>query len=181
MEKIKRIILMGHGASGKDYARKLFENFLGLKYGVSYTTRPPREGEVEGKDYYFITKERFQEMIDKNLWYEYVEFNGWLYGTTKEQFYNQDNLFIMTPKGLSHLSETDRNESSVIYFDIPENIRKERMIQRKGNADSVERRLIADKKDFSDITEKDYDYRITSPNFTIEDLENILKRNLIEA
>lgn len=169
---------MGHGASGKDHARKIFENFLGLKYGVSYTTRPPREGEVEGKDYYFITNEKFQEMINNNLWYEYVEFNGWLYGTTKDQFYNQDNLFIMTPKGLSHLSEKDRNESTVIFFDIPESIRRSRMEKRKGNADSIIRRLQADREDFSNISESDYDFHITSANFTIEDLENILNRSL---
>ena len=48
---MKRIILVGKAASGKDHARKVLEAY-GAKYAVSYTTRPPRENEVDAKDYF---------------------------------------------------------------------------------------------------------------------------------
>jgi guanylate kinase len=76
-EQHKRIILVGKAASGKDNLRKRFES-RGFKYAVSYTTRPPREGEIHNEDYIFITDELAQKMIDEGNFYEYVEFNGWI-------------------------------------------------------------------------------------------------------
>lgn len=172
----KRLILVGKAASGKDHARKICEQWLGMKYQVSYTTRPPREGEQEGKDYFFISMDAaIHEYINKDKFYEHVVFNGWIYGTTKEQFYTKDSVFIMTPTGLSHLSEEDRAESLVVYFDIDEETRKRRMYERAGNADSVERRLQADAIDFANFT--NYDIVINKPNYMIGDLVDIVRKH----
>lgn len=168
---MKRIILVGKAASGKDHARKLIMN-IGGNYAVSYTTRPPREGEENGKDYFFISAEEFEWMINKDKFYEYVEFNGWYYGTTNKQM-SEDDTFIMTPLGLSHLSKEDRQESFVVYFDIPEDIRKERMLARQGDADSVDRRLAADEADFK--TYNDYDVIIEDPNYSDEYIIDIFQ------
>jgi guanylate kinase len=170
----KRVILVGKSAAGKDHARKISENLIGAKYAVSYTTRPPREGEVHGQDYWFMTKEEFEEMIEKDMWYEHVQFNGWYYGTTKEQFYGDCNLFIMTPVGLSHVSDKDRGESAVIYFDMPEEVRRVRMIARQGNADSVDRRIEADRIDFENFD--DYDFAIKNPDYRVDDIIEIWRR-----
>jgi guanylate kinase len=170
----KRLILVGKAASGKDHARRLSQKF-GLSYAVSYTTRPPREGEINGVDYIFTSKASFKKMIDANLMYEYVIFNDWHYGTTVKQM-ESDTLFIMTPKGLSHLSPLDREESHVIYFDIPENIRRERMEKRIGNADSVDRRIEADEIDFENFT--NFDDAITEPTYTWQDLNPMILKNI---
>ena len=170
---MKRIILVGKAASGKDHARKLL-SLNGANYAISYTTRPPREDETEGIDYYFISPDEFEYMISKDKMYEYVEFNGWYYGTSNKQM-DECDLFIMTPLGLSHLSKEDRANSYVVYFDIPEDIRKTRMLERKGNADSVERRIEADELDFKDFI--NYDYKINDPNYSDEDV-NMLYINL---
>lgn len=156
-----RIILVGKAASGKDYLRKRFEN-RGFKYAVSYTTRPPRPGEVNGRDYLFISEEKFVEMIEKDEWYEWVSFNGWKYGTSRDQFEDED-LFIMTPGGISHINEDDRKKSFIIYLDVPQDMRKSRLEQRVMPGDSVERRIIADEEDFKDFT--NYDIRITNDDF----------------
>ena len=66
MNKKSRIILCGKAASGKDHMRKVLES-RGIRYGVSYTTRPPREGEVHGKDYFFLSKEEFEGLIDEGF------------------------------------------------------------------------------------------------------------------
>lgn len=157
----KRIILVGRAASGKDHIRKKFEA-RGFRYAVSYTTRPPREGEVDGVDYIFISQEEAQEMIKNDDFYEYVEFNGWIYGTTRDQF-DEDHVFIMTPSGLAHLDEDSRKKSFVIFIDIDEAVRRERMAIRNMPGDSVDRRIEADRKDFENFT--NYDIRITNPDF----------------
>ena len=172
-----RLILVGKAAAGKDHARKICEQWLGMPYQVSYTTRPPRDGEQQGKDYFFISMDAaIHEYIEKDKFYEHVVFNGWIYGTTKEQFYTKGAVFIMTPTGLSHLSEADREESLVVYFDIDEEIRKNRMYERAGNADSVERRLAADREDFKDFS--NYDIRIDNPKFYIADIADIVRKHM---
>lgn len=157
----KRIILTGPGASGKDHMRKQLQS-RGFKYAISYTTRPPRPNEIEGVDYYFITKEKCQQMQEDGLFYEVIDFNGWSYGTSLEQFYN-DDIFIMTPSGLAHVKEEDRKTSVVMFFDIGESIRKERLSNRVMPGHSVDARLKADRDLFAGFT--NYDVKISDPNF----------------
>lgn len=158
--KDRRIVLVGKAASGKDYARKLFTD-RNFKHAISYTTRPARVGEIDGVDYYFITEEKFKEMIAKDEFYEYVSFNNWFYGTSKKQFHT-DDIFIMTPYGISKIKPEDRKNTLIMFFDIPYDIRRKRLMERS-DADSVDRRLLADDQDFKDF--KDYDIRITDPEF----------------
>ena len=87
----KRIILVGKAASGKDHLRKTLES-RNFKYAISYTTRPPREGEVDGRDYFFINRAKAYEMIQSGEFFEYVMFNGWLYGTSVEQWQQHEQL-----------------------------------------------------------------------------------------
>jgi guanylate kinase len=162
MKSKTRIILCGKAASGKDHLRKILEG-RGYKYGVSYTTRPPRPGEIDGKDYFFLEESEFQSLIEQGFFYEHVTFNGWFYGTSKEQWYTTDDVFIMTPTGIRKLHAADRKSSFVIYIDIPTEIRRERLKQRNDNNDSIERRLEADDKDFVGFT--DFDIKITDHNF----------------
>lgn len=157
----KRIIIVGKAASGKDHLRKRFEE-KGFKYAVSYTTRPPREGEVDGKDYFFIGEEEGKKLNEDGFFYESVEFNGWLYGTSEYQFYT-DDLFIMTPKGISLIKPEDRKNSFIIYTDINMSIRRTRLVNRNMPGDTMERRIMADELDFADFT--DYDLRITNEDF----------------
>lgn len=156
-----RIILVGPGASGKDFMRKRLEE-RGMTYAVSYTTRPPRPGEEDGKDYFFLSQAQCQAMQDEDEFYEVIDFNGWSYGTTLKQFY-RDDVFIMTPSGLSHLSKEDRAKSFVIFFDIDEEIRRQRLGERVMPGHTVDARLQADRDLFAGFS--DYDLKITNPNF----------------
>lgn len=160
----RRIILCGPAASGKDYLRKKLES-KNFKYAVSYTTRPSREGEAEGKDYFFISPETAQEMIQRGDFFEYVMFNGWLYGTTMKQWQQTDNefVYIMTPTGISHINESDRKDCFIIYVDIDIETRRTRLQNRNMPGDTLERRIEADEADFNGF--KNYDIRITNPDF----------------
>ena len=161
MRNHKRIILVGKAASGKDNLRKRFES-RGFKYAVSYTTRPPREGEVDGKDYIFISDDEAKVLIESGFFYEYVIFNGWVYGTSVTQFHT-DDLFIMTPAGISHIKPEDRLTSFIIYIDIYLFIRKKRLADRMMPGDTLTRRIEADELDFMEFN--DYDLRITNEDF----------------
>jgi guanylate kinase len=157
----KRTIIVGKAASGKDHLRKIFES-RGFKYAVTYTTRPPRDGEINGKDYNFITNDDAENLINSGFFYEHVMFNGWVYGTSVSQFHT-DDLFVMTPSGVSRIKPEDRKNSFIIYVDIDKDTRKERLSIRNMPGDNMDRRINADELDFAEFT--DYDLRITNPDF----------------
>jgi guanylate kinase len=153
-----KIIIVGPGGSGKDFLRKKMVN-RGFEYGVSFTSRPIREGELEGVDYYYRDLDFFENNSD--IFLELQEFNGWKYGISRGEF-SVKNLFILSPSGLRSLPYNLRKESFIIYLNPPEDIRISRLKYRK-DADSVERRLIADRKDFLNFS--DYDIMITNEDF----------------
>ena len=77
------VVISGPSGVGKGTVRKaLFEmKNHNLSYSISMTTRKIRPGEVNGKDYYFVSKEEFEEKIKRNEFLEYAEFVGNYYGT----------------------------------------------------------------------------------------------------
>lgn len=152
----KRIILVGQSASGKDFIKTEFVK-KGYKESISYTTRPPRPGEVNGINYYYISEAEFVKKIKEDFWYEYDKFNGWFYGSSKNDMLLCD-IFIKTPRGISNLKPEDRVNSLIIYIDTPEDIRIKRLTERLMSGDSLERRLLADHEDFENFS--DYDLKI---------------------
>ncbi len=79
------IVLTGPSGVGKDTVlRELFKLDPGLEYCVSYTTRPPRPGEIEGVSYYFVDEPAFRAMIDRDEFFEWSTVYGELKGRTDE-------------------------------------------------------------------------------------------------
>lgn len=150
-----KIIIVGPGGSGKDFLRKKF-TAKGFTYGISFTSRPPREDEKEGADYFFRDEEFFKS--NEDIFLEVQIFNNWYYGISKGEFEAKD-LFILSPGGLKSLSKEDRSRSMVIYLNPPEDLRIERLGMRN-DADSLDRRILADRKDFFQFS--DYDIEITN-------------------
>jgi len=80
------IVISGPSGVGKDtLIKRLLELDRNLRYSVSCTTRPPRPNEVDGVDYTFVTREQFQELIDKGAFLESATYNGNLYGTLADR------------------------------------------------------------------------------------------------
>ncbi|AIG65838.1 guanylate kinase [Weissella tructae] len=79
------IVLSGPSGVGKGTVRKaLFEEAdIDFQYSISMTTRQPREGEVDGEDYFFVTREEFEARIEQGEMLEYAEYVGNYYGTPK--------------------------------------------------------------------------------------------------
>jgi guanylate kinase len=156
-----KIAIVGAAASGKDLLRKRFQD-RGFTYGISCTTRPPRDGEKNGRDYYFITDEQFQQFIDDDQMVEWQEFNGWKYGLTKSEWEKCD-LMILNAEAVDMLEEEYRSRLFVFYIDIPEAIRRERLIARNDKDDSIDRRILADDEQFGNFS--NFDCKIINDKF----------------
>ena len=156
-----KLILVGKAASGKDHLKKRIEE-KGFKSGISYTTRKPRLNEREGKDYYFVTDEQFDQILKSGKMLEWMEFNGWKYGLSIEEFEKAD-VMIMSKDGLDILPKEYRDRCLVIYLDIGRMKRIERLNERKDNNDSIWRRMKTDDDQFDSFT--DFDIRIKNEDF----------------
>jgi guanylate kinase len=93
-----------------------------IKFSVSYTSRPPRPNEVNGKDYYFISREEFQARIDQGEFVEWVENYGNLYGSsrkTMEAFLHdgQDLLLDIEPRGARKIKQNFKG--GIYVFVLP--------------------------------------------------------------
>lgn len=76
------VVISGPSGVGKDtLIERLRERDPSLRYSVSYTTRKPRQGEVEGVSYFFVSRQRFEELIKQGFLLEYATYNGHYYGT----------------------------------------------------------------------------------------------------
>jgi guanylate kinase len=78
------IISAPSGAGKSTLCRTMLDRYPDLLYSISYTTRPPRQGEQHGVDYYFIPKDRFKKGIARHQWAEWAEVHGNYYGTSAE-------------------------------------------------------------------------------------------------
>ena len=153
-----RIILSGPGASGKDYLRKKLES-RGMEYARPYTTRPMRIGESDD-DYIFVSDDEFDFILEHGGFAVWHEYNGWKYGITNDDIAECD-LFVMTPEYISMLGESKR-DFFIILICPNEDVRRKRLAKRC-DADTVDRRLAADRKQVENFT--DSDLMITNENF----------------
>lgn len=85
------IVISGPSGVGKGTVRKALFEKRGhrLVYSISMTTRKPREGEIDGVDYYFVSREEFQDRINRGQFLEWAEFVGNYYGTPKDKVEEQ--------------------------------------------------------------------------------------------
>lgn len=168
MTKKEKLIVVGKSGSGKDFVLKEF-NKIGFRSSVKVTTRPKRNTEVDGIDYQFKTNSEFDSLVEKNNMIVHQEFfvekNPWKYGILREDYEN-NQIFLMTPMELSQIPDSERKDCFVVYLDIDKDVRESRLLSRNDNNDSINRRLNSDDVDFVDF--KDYDLRITDPNFDID-------------
>ena len=112
--KGKIVVVSGPSGVGKGTICKKIMELINARFSVSTTTRSPREGEVEGKDYFFVTKDEFKRMIDEGKFLEYNIYNDNYYGTSKQV------IFDMINNGVNALLEIDVNGAFNIKKKFPE-------------------------------------------------------------
>lgn len=142
------LILVGPSASGKTQIVKILREEYGLNKMVTYTTRNMRPNEVEGIDYFFLTKEEFEKRINENFFIEYVVYNGNYYGTSISQV-SSDKVVILEPTGLKHYINKIRSEVKVAFLRCSKEIVRIRMQERGDDHNVIEKRLILDGEVFN--------------------------------
>jgi len=135
------------GTGKTSLCRGVSEVLCDLRYGVSYTTRPPRPGEVDGQDYFFVDEDAFQARIAKNDLLEWAEVHGHLYGTSREAITNQteqgiDVIIDVDPQGALTLKKK-WSDGVYIYILPPsfDTLRQRLMARQTDTEDEISRRL----------------------------------------
>ena len=160
-KKIKILALFGKSASGKDTIQKwITTNFPALTKGiVSCTTRPPRDGEQEGVDYFFLTDEQFAAKVLDGSMLEATSFREWFYGTALDQL-NPDkiNIGVFNITGVECILDDPRLDVVPVWVHASDKTRLRRSLDREDNPDCKEicRRFLADEKDFDEMNDFDY-------------------------
>ncbi len=149
MKKGLVVILSGASSVGKGPLRErlLADKDLNLNYSISMTTRQPKQNEVEGKDYFFVTHREFAEAVKNREFLEYTEFNGYYYGTPRKQVDDlvaagKNVLIEVEAQGVGGLKLN--LPEAIAFFVMPESFEElEKQIQELYHDDqaSVERRI----------------------------------------
>ena len=155
-------VITGPSGCGKStLARRVLEEVENLDFSVSHTTRQKRESETEGGDYYFVSKESFDEMIKTNKLVEWAVVHGHYYGTSRREIekkgMNKDILLDIDVQGAHQIKE--RIKKAVFIFILPPSYRelKARLEKRgEGASESMARRLETARKEIRHYPEFDY-------------------------
>ncbi len=171
---IALIVTAPSGAGKTTLIKKLLNEFSNITFSISYTTRKPREGEVHGKDYFFVSKEEFKRLIDKGFFAEWAEVHGNYYGTPVS-FVNEtlekgkDVLFDVDIKGALQLKKNLKDSISVFILPPSKKVLEERLRKRGKDSEkdivlrisrAKEELLVAYKFDFlilNDLLDRAYE------------------------
>lgn len=147
------LILVGGSASGKSTIEKLLCENYGYKKVTSYTTRSPREGEVDGIHYHFITKKEFAEKQNKGFFAEVGCYNGWLYGSAVEDCTN-DKVAVLTPHGMRQIKQMPEIDAICFYIKVDRRDRLIKILQRNDKIEEAKRRDSSDVGQFDGIEDE---------------------------
>ena len=159
--KIKIFALFGESGAGKDTIQRWVVSHVPNTKGiVSCTTRPKRDYENDGKDYHFLTPDRFVEKILDGSMLEATSFNNWHYGTALEELDPEKiNIGVFNIQGIECLLGDSRLEVMPVYVFVPDKTRLIRALERERNPNCMEicRRFQTDNADFADVP---FDYKV---------------------
>jgi len=171
-ESIMLILSSPSGAGKTTITKKIQQKYQNFKISVSHTTRKPRPNEIEGIDYFFISKKEFETLIKKNKFYEFAKIFGNYYGTSIESVKSlidqkYDLLFDIDWQGTQQLLKF-KELNLIKIFILPPNKEEleNRLIQRNQDKNEVVKNRL---KSFdSDIMHwHDYDYVIINDNLEL--------------
>ena len=162
--KGKLIIVSGPSGSGKSTVTKIVKDKLNIPLSISATTRNPRDGEIDGKDYFFLSEEEFKNKIANDEFYEYANVHGNYYGTLKEVVESNLN------KGLNVILEIDvqgaliakekKKDAVLVFFRTKDMETLEKRLRNR-NTDTEEVIQTRLKNALKELEyEKKYDYTI---------------------
>jgi len=183
LDKIKSLIIVISAPSGvgkTTLAKRLLQTSF-FAYSVSFTTRPPRKNEIEGVDYYFISNEEFQKMIEEGKFVEWARVHGELYGTSVNLLDNaietkKDVVLEVDVKGGIKIKK--RYPKAVLIFLLPPSWQElEKRLNKRGTEviEKIRERIKQAKKEITYAPSYDYLVVNNDVNEALSDILSIVK------
>ena len=182
------ILLSGVSGAGKDTIKKeLIKRMENVESLPSYTDRSPREGEIPGTVYNFVTTEEFEEMIKRNEFYEYNIHHEHYYGTSRKLMNEKiasGKIIVkdMDVNGTENLIELLKNDTKVItiFLRVPKEVLKKRLENRTTNPDLKEITLRLNRFDYEESKIGMYDYVLKNNDLekTVDIIMDIIRHEL---
>ena len=176
------VVVSGFSGAGKGtLMRALLEKYHNYALSVSATTRQPREGETDGKDYFFVSQEKFKQMIEEEQLIEYAQYVNHYYGTPKEYVLRQmaegkDVILEIEIQGALAIKRQFSN--ALLLFVLPpsaQELRRRLVGRGTESLDVIEARL---RRAFDEAEGMDsYDYILVNDDVDacVEDMHELIK------
>jgi guanylate kinase len=172
---------VGKGTVLKEFMKRNSNDFM---LSVSCTTRKPRTGEENGVNYFFLTKEEFQDCIDKDKFLEHAEFAGNFYGTKKKfirQKFEEGMNIILEIETQGALQVKQKMPEAVLIFIAPPSFEElEHRLRGRNteNEEAIQKRLHEVKIELE--RSKHYDYVVVNDDLerAVSEIEGITKKEL---
>lgn len=163
------LALIGESACGKSTIQNILCDNYGFNKIITYTTRPKREGEVDGVDYHFIAREDYDEKLKNGFFFENASYNGWKYGTARKDVEgNTDSkIIILTPSGLRKFKANRKIDIFSVYINVDRKSRLIKILQRGDNIEEAYRRNLSDVGMFDGI-QNDVNWTIDNKNYFLD-------------
>lgn len=155
-------VITGPSGCGKStLANRVLEDVRDIQFSVSHTTRKKRDSEEEGKDYYFISKAEFEQMIKEEKLTEWAVVHSSYYGTSRKEIEKKgaqgDLLLNIDVQGAQQMME--RFKKAIFIFVVPPSFQElEKRLKKRGDESpsSIKKRLEAAKKEIRHYPQFDY-------------------------
>ncbi len=183
MKRGNLIVISAPSGTGKTtIVKRILSEMDNIQFSISYTTRKPRPGEMDGKDYFFVDEKTFKNMIEEDEFLEWANVYGNLYGTSKtyvEKILKGGNDVLLDIDVQGGKSIKEKKSDSILIFLIPPSLKEleKRLKNRKSDPEEVIKKRLKIAK--SEILEyKNYDFIVMN-----DILESAVKnvKNIIEA
>jgi guanylate kinase len=134
------VISAPSGAGKSTLLLKVMEEMCGLAFSISHTTRNPRPGELDGREYYFVSREQFQKMISEGTFLEHAEVHGNFYGTSRSGIEQQlakgyDVVLDIDVQGAAILRNDPAIDGANIFIAPPNLSELEQRLRGRGTED----------------------------------------------
>jgi guanylate kinase len=158
------IISAPSGAGKSTLIQLLLSQNANLFFSISHTTRPPREGELDGNEYYFISEQEFQRMIERGEFLESANVHGYFYGTSRQMLNRaelaaKDLVLDIDVQGSAKVKKLLPEATSIFILPPSFEVLRERLVRRqKDTEDQINRRMENARQEIQYA--EDYDYII---------------------
>jgi guanylate kinase len=179
----KKLLFVVSGPSGvgkSTLCRHILKNTPDIRLSVSYTTRKPRPGETDGKEYRFISEDEFRAKISEHAFAEYAEVYGRLYGTPwkeleQEPGLNTDVLLDIDVQGARQVMKTLQKAVTVFILPPSLEVLRARLVDRGTDTpDEQNRRFQKAQDEMRSYTEYQYTIRNETLDQAIEELQAVI-------